>query len=54
MGHLRESARPGTVFGAELDSLVDIVSFGVAPAILMYHVVLADLGPYAWIFGFGL
>ncbi len=45
-------SKTGTAFGAELDSLVDIVSFGVAPAVLMYHLVLADLGPFAWIFGF--
>ena len=46
-------SKTGTVFGAELDSLVDIVSFGVAPAVLMYFVILADLGPFAWMFAFG-
>ena len=40
----------GTRFGAELDSLVDIVSFGVAPAFLMYQVEFAGAGSAAWIF----
>jgi CDP-diacylglycerol--serine O-phosphatidyltransferase len=37
-------------FGAELDSLVDIVSFGVAPAYLMYQGHFAGAGSAAWIF----
>ncbi|TVR14663.1 MAG: phosphatidylcholine/phosphatidylserine synthase [Planctomycetota bacterium] len=31
-------------FGAELDSLADIVSFGVAPAMLLHRLVLGDSG----------
>lgn len=31
-------------FGKELDSLSDVISFGVAPAFIMYMVVLHDLG----------
>ncbi len=31
-------------FGLELDSLADIVTFGIAPVILMYRLALADLG----------
>lgn len=31
-------------FGKELDSLADIVTFGVAPAILAYQLTLSDLG----------
>ncbi|GGJ01280.1 CDP-diacylglycerol--serine O-phosphatidyltransferase [Alicyclobacillus cellulosilyticus] len=31
-------------FGKELDSLSDIVTFGVAPAFIMYHLVLRSLG----------
>ena len=31
-------------FGAQLDSLADIVSFGLAPAFLMYQWALSDLG----------
>ena len=36
-------------FGAQLDSLADLVSFGVAPAIIMYNWTLARLGPLGWI-----
>jgi CDP-diacylglycerol--serine O-phosphatidyltransferase len=39
-------------FGGELDSLVDIVSFGLAPAVLMYFLLLSDLGPFAWVFAY--
>lgn len=36
-------------FGKELDSLSDVITFGVAPAIIMYDSVLKDfLGPEAW------
>ncbi len=42
----------GTAFGAELDSLVDIVSFGVAPAVLIYFLLLSDIGAFAWVFSF--
>lgn len=34
-----------SVFGKELDSLSDIVTFGIAPAILAYQLVLKELGP---------
>ncbi|MDE7402273.1 MAG: CDP-diacylglycerol--serine O-phosphatidyltransferase [Muribaculaceae bacterium] len=34
--------------GKELDSLCDLVSFGVAPAILMYHA-LCDMAAPAWL-----
>lgn len=43
-------SKTGTRFGGELDSLVDIVSFGVAPAMLIYYLQLASLGPFAWVF----
>lgn len=33
-----------TTFGKELDSLADIVTFGLAPAILAYQLVLIDIG----------
>lgn len=36
-------------FGAELDSLSDIVGFGVAPAVLLYTWTLNDLGGLGWI-----
>jgi CDP-diacylglycerol--serine O-phosphatidyltransferase len=36
-------------FGAELDSLSDVVSFGVAPAIIIYEWTLKDVGGFGWI-----
>ncbi len=39
-------------FGGELDSLVDIVSFGLAPAVLMHFLLLSNLGPFAWMFSY--
>ena len=49
-GRVARLSGTGTRFGAELDSLVDIVSFGVAPAFLMYQVEFASGGQAAWIF----
>ncbi|MDR3425184.1 MAG: CDP-diacylglycerol--serine O-phosphatidyltransferase [Alphaproteobacteria bacterium] len=36
-------------FGAELDSLSDAISFGVAPGFIMYEWVLKDAGGIGWI-----
>ncbi len=36
-------------FGAQLDSLADLVSFGVAPAIIMYRWSLEEMGHLGWI-----
>jgi CDP-diacylglycerol---serine O-phosphatidyltransferase len=49
-GRVARLSNTGTRFGAELDSLVDVVSFGVAPAYLMYELHFALAGPAAWIF----
>jgi len=49
-GRVARISGTGTRFGAELDSLVDIVSFGVAPAFLMYQIEFVSGGPAAWIF----
>jgi CDP-diacylglycerol--serine O-phosphatidyltransferase len=35
-------------FGAEYDSMADMVSFGMAPALLAYNWALADLGKLGW------
>ena len=35
-------------FGAEYDSLADMVSFGVAPALVMFSWALSDLGEFGW------
>ena len=39
-------------FGAELDSLADIISFGMAPAILAFSWGLQSLGRLGWLAGF--
>jgi CDP-diacylglycerol--serine O-phosphatidyltransferase len=52
-GLLARVSNTGTRFGAELDSLVDMVSFGIAPAVLMYHMHFATQGPFAWVFTYG-
>ncbi len=49
-GRVARLSNTGTRFGAELDSLVDIVSFGVAPAFLMYQLEFAGAGQASWIF----
>lgn len=36
-------------FGAQLDSLADLVSFGVAPAVIMYMWTLHQMGNAGWI-----
>lgn len=39
-------------FGAEYDSLSDMVSFGVAPSVLMYEWAFRDLGKMGWFAAF--
>lgn len=41
-----------SAFGLEFDSLADIVSFGAAPAFLVYHWSLAGLGRMGWVVAF--
>jgi CDP-diacylglycerol---serine O-phosphatidyltransferase len=43
-GRVARLTRTQTRFGVELDSLADVVSFGVAPAMLVYKWALAPLG----------
>ncbi len=40
-----------SAFGAQLDSLADLVSFGVAPALLVYRWGLEPLGALGWLAG---
>lgn len=39
-------------FGAEFDSLADMVSFGLAPALIVYLWILSDLGKMGWLVSF--
>ncbi|MDQ6953896.1 MAG: CDP-diacylglycerol--serine O-phosphatidyltransferase [Mariprofundaceae bacterium] len=41
-----------TAFGAELDSLCDMTSFGIAPAVLIYLWALTPLGKLGWLAAF--
>lgn len=49
-GRVARMLKGSTRFGAELDSLSDFVSFGVAPAILLYQWSLFDLPKFGWFF----
>lgn len=51
-GRIARLSNTGTRFGAELDSLVDIVSFGVAPALLMYFLEFSNAGRFGWVLCF--
>ena len=49
-GRVARFLKASSKFGAELDSLSDFVSFGVAPAILIYQWSLVDLPKFGWLF----
>jgi CDP-diacylglycerol--serine O-phosphatidyltransferase len=50
-GRIARATNTGSAFGEELDSLVDAISFGLAPALMMYFAVLKHSG-WDWIFVF--
>jgi CDP-diacylglycerol---serine O-phosphatidyltransferase len=50
-GRIARYTATGSEFGAQLDSLVDAISFGVAPALIMYFAFLQP-GEWSWILGF--
>jgi CDP-diacylglycerol---serine O-phosphatidyltransferase len=43
-GRVARATGSGSRFGSELDSLVDVISFGLAPAMIMYFAVLGKEG----------
>jgi len=51
-GRVARLTRTQSAFGAEYDSLTDMVSFGAAPALLMYEWALRDMGRIGWIAAF--
>ena len=51
-GRVARATRTASQFGEELDSLVDAITFGVAPALIMYFAVLHKDG-WDWLFAFG-
>ena len=50
-GRIARATKTGSAFGEQLDSLVDAISFGTAPALIMYFAVLNKNG-WDWIFCF--
>lgn len=51
-GRVARMTRTQSAFGAEYDSLSDMVSFGVAPALVVYVWALKDMGKLGWIAAF--
>ena len=47
-GRIARLTNTASKFGAEYDSLSDMVSFGVAPALVMFSWALGDLGKFGW------
>ncbi|TCD14284.1 CDP-diacylglycerol--serine O-phosphatidyltransferase [Oricola cellulosilytica] len=48
-GRVARLVKGSSKFGAEMDSLADIVNFGVAPALVLYAFVLNAAGSLGWI-----
>jgi CDP-diacylglycerol---serine O-phosphatidyltransferase len=51
-GRVARMTRTQSAFGAEYDSLSDMVCFGAAPALVMYEWALKSLGRLGWIAAF--
>lgn len=51
-GRIARMTNTQTAFGAEYDSLSDMVTFGVAPALLLYSWSLQQLGKVGWLVAF--
>ncbi len=51
-GRVARASQTGSRFGAELDSLVDVISFGVAPAVLIYLEEFSAGSGFAWVLCF--
>ena len=51
-GRIARLTHTTSEFGAQYDSLSDMVSFGAAPALVMYEWALKDMGKLGWIAAF--
>ncbi|MCD6045444.1 MAG: CDP-diacylglycerol/serineO-phosphatidyltransferase [Gammaproteobacteria bacterium] len=51
-GRVARLTNTQTAFGVEFDSLADLVSFGLAPALVAYSWCLHDLGNFGWLASF--
>ncbi|WP_115717426.1 CDP-diacylglycerol--serine O-phosphatidyltransferase [Gallaecimonas mangrovi] len=51
-GRIARMTNTQSAFGAEYDSMADMVSFGIAPALVSYNWALSDLGKVGWLAAF--
>ena len=51
-GRVARLTQTQTTFGAEYDSLSDLIAFGLAPSLMMYQWAFADLGKIGWFVAF--
>ncbi len=51
-GRIARLTNTASEFGMEYDSLSDMVSFGLAPALIMYQWALSDIGKLGWLAAF--
>lgn len=51
-GRVARITNTQSAFGEQYDSLSDMCSFGVAPALVMYEWILRDLGKWGWLAAF--
>ncbi|NLY27765.1 MAG: CDP-diacylglycerol--serine O-phosphatidyltransferase [Alcaligenaceae bacterium] len=51
-GRVARLTNTQSAFGEQYDSLSDMTSFGIAPALVMYEWVLQDLGRWGWLAAF--
>jgi CDP-diacylglycerol---serine O-phosphatidyltransferase len=52
-GRVARLTNTQSTFGEQYDSLADMVSFGAAPALVMYEFILKGMGKLGWIAAFG-
>jgi len=51
-GRIARMTNSQSAFGEQMDSLCDMVSFGAAPALIMYEWALSGIGRWGWIAAF--
>lgn len=51
-GRVARITNTQSAFGAEYDSMADMLSFGVAPALVAYNFGLTELGKFGWLAAF--
>ena len=51
-GRVARMTRTQSAFGAEYDSLSDMVSFGAAPALIVFEWAMKGMGKWGWIAAF--